>query len=149
MRRAVLWSSVARHLDPDEDLLDVAYMWYRRPMSLPFAFVAGVVVGVIAWLSGFSVASASGFGVATLALAGAATTRYRVLAVTSTGLVLMGGSRIRQVAKPPVERLVQSTVVERVGSNLVISEWKVGEGRFSVLRRFESTMAGIAARTQR
>jgi hypothetical protein len=140
---------VRRLLEPDEELHDVAYMWHRGALVLPFAIVAGFVVGAIALLSGFGAPASVAIALAALAVAATAATDYRVLAVTDRGLVSMNGGRIRQVAKPPIERLPPATTVERVSNNLVISEWRVGDRRYSVLRRFESTMAAIATMSQR
>ena len=145
MRRQVLWSSVRRVLDTDEELLDIAYMWHRHRLMLPYAIAAGVLCGIGGVLVGFGVASAAAIGVAAAAIAASAVTEYRVLAITELGLVLMKGGRIRQVATGLIERLPDTTTVEREASNMIISEWRVGESRYSVLRRFESTMAAIAA----
>lgn len=127
----------------------MAYMWHRGSLVLPFAIVAGLVVGAIALLSGFGTPAGVAVGLAGFAVAGTAATDYRVLAVTDRGLVSMTGGRIRQVAKPPIERLPAATTIERVSNNLVISEWRIGDRRYSVLRRFESTMAAIATMSQR
>lgn len=150
MRRGVLWRSVRRVLGPDVELLDVAYLWHRHRLLVPFAAVAALIGGGAAWLGGFrSVASIAAVALAATAVAASAATEYRVLAVTSGGLALMTGGRIRQVATGLIEWLPDSTVVERVANNLVMSEWRVGDRRLSVLRRFESTMAAIAERYHR
>ncbi len=147
MRRDVLWRSVRRVLGTDEELLDVAYMWQRHRLLVPFAAVAAVIGGGGAALAGFtSPASIFAVALAAVAVAASAATDYRVLAVTASGLVLMKGARVRQVATALIERLPESTTVERVSGNLVIGEWRVGDRRFSVLRRFESTMAAVALR---
>ncbi len=146
MRREVLWRSVRRLLDPDVDLLDVAYMWQRRRLMGTYALAAGMVCGGGAAVFGFPPASILAIALAAAAIAASAATDYRVLAVTGDGLVLMTGGRIRQVATGVIEHLPASTTVEKLSNNLVISDWRVGGERYSVLRRFESTMAAIAAR---
>ena len=148
MRREILWASVRRVLGAEmdiDDLDDVAYMWHRQPRAVPIALLAGVFIGLLAPVFGFTVTSSVAIGAVAVAVVTTAATEYRVLAITGRGLALMRGGRIRQVAKPPVEWLPDSIGVERVSSNLVISEWRIGDRRFSVLRRFESTMAAIAA----
>lgn len=147
MRRAVLWKSVRRLLDPDEELHEVAYMWHRHRLALPFALVAGVVLGWVARLSSFGVTSSVAVGLAAFAVGASAATDYRVVAFTDRGLVLLNGGRVRQVAKSPVERLPETAVLERVSNNLVISEWQLGDRRYSVLRRFESAMSAMSAAT--
>lgn len=147
MRREVLWRSARRVLGTDEEILDVAYMWRRHRLLVPFAAVAAVIGGGGAALAGFaSFASIAAVALAAVAVAAWAATEYRVLVVTDGGLVSMKGGRIRQVATAMIVRLPETTAVERVSNNLVISEWRVGDDRFSVLRRFESTMAAIAVR---
>lgn len=148
MRRAVLWSSVRRQLDIDEELLDVAYMWHRHRLALPFAALAAVVLGAIAFVAGFGTPASVGIGLAGFAVAGSAATDYRVLAVTDRDLVAMKGSRIRQIARPPLDRLPVDTRVERLSNNLVISEWRIGDDTYSVLRSHQATMAAIAARSR-
>ena len=145
MRRAVLWTSVRRLLDLDEELHEVAYMWHRHRLAFPFALGAGVLLGWIARLSSFGVTSSIAVGLAAFAVAATASTDYRVLAFTDRGLVLLNGGRIRQVAKPPLERLPETAVLERISTNLVISEWQLGDHRYSVLRRFESAMSAMSA----
>ncbi len=145
MRREVLWRSVRRILANDEQILDVAYIWRRHRLLIPLVAVAALIGGGAAALAGFtSIASIAAVALAAVAVAASASTEYRVLAVTEGGLVLMRGGRIRQVATALIERLPDSTTVERVSSNLVISEWRVGTDRFSALRRYESTMSAIS-----
>jgi len=147
MRREVLWRSVRRVLDDDEEILDIAYMWRRHRLLLPLVVVAALIGGGAAALGGFTAAaSIAAVALAAAAVAASAATEYRVLAVTEGGLVLMRGGRVRQVATRLIARLPASTGVVRVSNNLVISEWSVGGDRYSVLRRFESTMAAIALR---
>ncbi len=147
MRREVLWRSVRRVLGTDEEVLDVAYLFRRHRLFVPFAVAAAAIGGGGAVLAGFtSAASIVAVALAAVAVAASAVTDYRVLAATDDGLVLMKAGRVRQVATSLIARLPASTTVERVANNLVISEWRVGPERFSVLRRYESTMAAIAAR---
>ncbi len=144
MRREVLWRSVRRVLDTDEPILDVAYMWRRHRWMVPYALVAAGVCAVGAALVGFGGPSSVAIAVAAAAVAASALTEYRVLAITERGLVLMTGGRIRQVATGLIARLPETVTVERIANNLVISEWRVGDERYSVLRRFDATMAAIA-----
>jgi hypothetical protein len=147
MRQEVLWRSVRRILGTDEEILGVAYLWGRHRLLAPLVVLAALIGSGAAALAGFtSVASIAAVALAAVAVAASVSTEYRVLAVTEGGLVLMRGGRVRQVATALIERLPDSTKVERVSSNLVISEWRVGTNRFSALRRFESTMSAISMR---
>jgi len=143
MRREILWGS-ARGLLDGEEILDVAYMWRRHRWAIPAGLVVGGAVALLAMIFGFSTATGIGVGAAALAVLVSAATEYSVLAMTSRGLALMGGGRIRQVARPPVEWLPADTPVEKLVNNLVVSDWRVGDQRFSVLRRYESTMSAIS-----
>lgn len=58
--------------------------------------------------------------------------------------MLLRASRVRQVAFEMIERLPASTPVELVGNNLVLTDWMVGERRYTVPKSSQSAMARIA-----
>lgn len=145
MRRRVLIESVRRRLRAGEHLQEVAYMWHRHRWTLPFALSAGAGLCLVAFVSGFdSAGSLVAVGLAASAVAAMATTEYRVLAATTSGLVLLRASRIRQVAVEVLERLPASTDVRLVGNNLVLTDWMVGDRRYTVPKSSESAMNRIA-----
>lgn len=147
MRDRVLYNSVRALLRDDERISHVAHMWTRHRLVLPYAALAfaallvlGIVVGIEQWNSRI------GLAVAGAAIAAMATTEYRVLALTTDGLVLLRGSRVRQRATELIKRLPDSTDVEPVGSNLVITDWSVETTVYSVMKRHQSAMVAISQR---
>ena len=110
-----------------------------RPDTLGMLIVA-LLVGVEQW------GGRIGLALAAAATAAMATTEYRVLALTSDGLVLLRSSRVRQKAGAIIGRLPASTRVEPVGSNLVITDWSVGDTVYSVMKRHQAAMVAISQR---
>lgn len=147
MRAKILDSSVRSLLDEGERLVHVAHMWTRHRLALPFLaaafvtmFVLSILLGIGDWGGRF------GLGCAGAAIAAMATTEYRVLALTSDGLVLLRSSRVRQKATSLMSRLPDSTKIEPVGSNLVITDWSVGDASYSVMKRHQAAMVAISQR---
>ena len=98
------------------------------------------VVGVEQW------SGRVGLGLAGAATAAMATTDYRVLTLTTGGLFLLRSSRVRQKAVEVIDRFPAATPVEPVGSNLVITDWSVGDGVYSVMKRHQAAMVAISQR---
>lgn len=144
MRQQILLASAARHLPQGVQLVEAVVMWRRHHLMVPFAVVVAVVVGVGASFVGFGAASAVALAVAAAAVGASATTDHRVLASTTDGLHLLRASRIRRAAVGHLERLPDTTSIELVGNQFVITEWQVGDRRFTVPRSSESAMARIA-----
>lgn len=99
------------------------------------------LAGATEWSSRISI------GLAGAAVAAMATTEYRVLARTTRGLVLLRSSRLRRRANGVIRRLEKDTKIEVVGSNLVITEYRVDGVIYSVMRRSQQEMTAIAAGT--
>lgn len=147
MRDNVLNSSVRSLLPKDEQLIALVHMWSRHRLMFPFlaaAFVGLLVVTIVAGFEGWS--SRIGLALAGAAVASMATTEYRVLAHTGRGLVLLRSSRVRQKATEVIDYLPDDTQVEPVGTNLVITDWRVGDQTYSVMRRHQSSMVAISNR---
>lgn len=126
MRRNILVASVRRLLDPDEELLDAALMWVRHSFSYAYAALSFVALVIVSILSGFeSWPFRLGIGAAGAAIAFTATTDYRVLALTTKGLVLMRAGRVRQVARSIIERPPSTITMEPVGGTLLTVDWLV------------------------
>lgn len=147
MRDRVLHNSVRAALPADERVMHVAHMWSRHPFMLPYAAVAfiammalAIAVGVEQW------GGRVGLGLAAGAVAAMAATEYRVLALTTEGLVLFRSGKIRQKATDVLERLPKSADVQPVGSNLVITDWSVGDRVYSVMKRHQNAMVAISQR---
>lgn len=145
MRRATLLRSVARFLDDGTRLHDAAFMWTRHRWMVPYAVLAAAVVYMASQWAGFTetptrVALAFAAG----AIAVNATTDYRVLARTSTGLVMFRASRIRQFAVEVLERMPPSTPIEAVGGTVFATDWRVGDVVFTVPKSSESAIHRIA-----
>ena len=147
MRDRVLHNSV-RALLPDADrIVHLVHMWSRHRLMLPYAiaafagmFVVAFVVGVEQW------SGRIGLGLAGAATAAMATTEYRVLALTTNGLVLLRSSRVRQKAVAVIETLPSATVIAPETSNLVITDWSVGDAVYSVMKRHQASMVAISQR---
>lgn len=126
MRRNVLIASVRRLLDPDEVLHDAALMWVRHSFSYGYAalsFVALVIVTILSGFEGWPLRL--GVGAAGAAIAFTATTEYRILALTSKGLVLMRAGRVRQVARRIIERPPSRIAMEPVGGTMLTVDWQI------------------------
>ncbi len=134
-----------RHLDTAETLLDAAVLWRRHRLIVPYCLFAFAVVTGLAALAGFQAWTARvGLGFAAAGVAAMATTEYRVLARTSTGLLLLESSRMRQYAKRIIDRLPASTAIDMATSLMVMSEWIVDGDRYTVPKSSEQAMSRIA-----
>lgn len=146
MRERVLYNSVQGFLDEDERIKHKVHMWTRHRLAIPLmlgvglaAVAVSVVLGVDEW------GSRIGIGIAAAMVAAAVTTDYRILVVTSRGLVMLRSSKFRQKAIALLDRPADGTVIEPISSNLVITDWQVGaDGRFSVMKRFQAEMVAIS-----
>lgn len=147
MRDRVLHNSVRAQLRDTDRILHLVHMWSRHRWLVPyaalaFAFMLGVaiLVGVEQW------GGRIGLALAAAVTAAMSTTEYRVLAWTTDGLVLLQSSRIRQKATAIIAHLPPSTSVQPVGSNLVITDWMVGDTVYSVMKRHQAAMVAISQR---
>lgn len=145
MRRAVLLRSVQRVLGDHVAVRDAAYVWSRHRWIVPFATVVFAIIALAAPIAGIEnwptrvVLGLAGVGVAFMA-----TTDYRVVAETSSGLVVLRASRIRQVAIAPEENLAPDTVLEPVGGTILATDWQVGQHVFTVPRGSQQAMERMA-----
>ena len=119
-------------------------MWNRHrwmPLFTAASFVAltgvATIVGFETWTLRLAI------GLAGAAIAGSATTRYWVLAQTSTGLVWLEGSRIRHRAVELLLRLPPTTEIVRVGGTPLSYEWKIGDVSYSVARSYDLDLQAI------
>lgn len=139
--------SVRKHLDDGEKVRHVVHMFTRHHLAFPFIAASGVALAVVAAMAGATEWSTRiSLGLAGAAVAAMATTEYRVLVETSVGLVLLRSSRFRRRASGFIRRLSQDSPIEVIGSNLVITEYRVDGVVYSVMRRYQQDMAAIAAR---
>jgi hypothetical protein len=137
--------SVVRRLPPETTLTAAAFMWRRHHLMVPFTAAAAVGLGVVAALFGFETGGAIAVGLAGGAVAATASTRYQAVALTDRGLMVMPGSRIRQVAVGEATVLPRSTEVRLVSNVVIYADWDIGGQRWSVPRRHEKAMSTIAA----
>ena len=143
MRRAALFRSVARLLD--EDVIEAAFMWTRHRWMVPYALIAAAAVFLTSEWAGFDeVTTRAALGFAAAAVAVNATTDYRVLALTTKGLVMLKGSRIRQTAIGVLSRLPSATKIEPVGGTVLATDWRVGDVIFTVPKSSERAIELIA-----
>ena len=150
MRRRVLIRSIQRLLKPDDHVARAAFMWRLHRWALPLGVVAGAAVALLGLVTGNfeSVAFAIAAGIAVGAVASLASAEYRVLALVNDELVMMRGSRTRNVAVEVLERRLPNNSVRLVSSTAVVSDWLILERRFSTTRRYQQEMiemAGFAA----
>lgn len=134
-------------LGPGETVRNVVQMWRRHHLALPFIAGAFVVLFCVALLAGVEqLSSQFAIGLAGVAVAGMATTDQRILAQTDDGLVMLQSSRIRWHAKRVIERLPDTTPIEVLSDNLVISDWNVNGQRYSMMKRSQRAMSAITSR---
>lgn len=146
MRQKVLYKSVVKLLPEGETIDQLVYMMGRHRWSLPFAAGASALLFVVAWISGIEQAGGRvAIGLAGGAIAAMATTEYRVLVQTDEGLVLFAAGRLRQKATRMIGRLKPGTPIELIGTNLVVTEWLVGDRQFTVMRRFQQAMVALSS----
>lgn len=122
-------------------------MWSRHRWMVPYAAIAGGAVYLGADWAGFTeVATRLALGVAAAAVAVNATTNYRVLALTSEGLMLFRASRIRQYAVELLQRLPGDAAVRSAGGTMLAADWEVAGAVYTVPRGSEQAIQRIAAR---
>jgi len=146
VRNQVLIRSVRRLLGDDVVVHHVVTMWRRHPLAIPFcagAFVVGFVVAALVDIQPLS--SQVAVGLAGLAVAAMATTDQRILVQTDADLVMVLSSKIRQYAKAIIGSIPGDAVIEVVSDNLVISDWMIGDQRFSMMKRSQRAMTHIVA----
>jgi hypothetical protein len=138
--------SIERVLGEGEVVRDAAYLWSRHRWVVPygaFVFAMLVLVAPFAGIDDWPTRVVS--GLAGIAVAVTATSEYRVVALTSHGLVLLRASKIRQVATGPAEDLGPDDEMAPVGGTVLASEWQVGDRRYTVPRSSEQAMHRMAA----
>ncbi len=127
--------------------MEAAYMWRRHRLMVPFVAVSFIVtVFVAGWVGWDDWPTRIAVGLAVAAVAVAASTDYRVLALTSVGLVLLQASRIRQAATGMLERLAPDVTIERIGGTVLAADWEVAGLVYTVSRSSEESVARISVR---
>lgn len=120
-------------------------MWSRHRWMVPYAFVAGAAVYAASTWAGFTETSTRVvLAFAAGAIAVNATTDYRVLALTSHGLVLLRGSRIRQTAVSRLDRLSSTIEIRAVGGTVLATDWQVGDDVYTVPKSSEQAIERIS-----
>lgn len=120
-------------------------MWNRHRWFMAYAMV---VLAALVWLAPIAGiedwATRIVIGLAGSAIAVNASSSYRVLADTDEGLFLLRASRIRQVAVGESEKLPSNTILEPVGGTMLATDWRVGDGVYTVARSSEQAMERMA-----
>ncbi len=149
MRHLNLLRSVQRLLPEGEQVLAASYGYARHRLSLLYALAAGSAIFVlVSLLGGYTVPSRAVLGGVAGAVAIAATTEYRIFARTTTGFVLLRGSRIRLAATAVLRRLEPDTTVAPVGGNLITVEWEIDGRLYSVPKRADAHLARVFQRSE-
>lgn len=147
IRQTVLLRSVQRLLPAGESVKTAVMMTSRHRWFLPYAIGSGLMLFVVASVSGIeSSVNRVVLALCGAAIAGMATTNYSVLAETSDGLVLLRSSRVRQFAKSLDRRLDNNTELTMVGSTVVTSDWRVDGVIYTLTKRWEAAMRELATR---
>ncbi|HSR43830.1 MAG TPA: hypothetical protein VLT15_01200 [Acidimicrobiia bacterium] len=147
MRKANLLRSIARFLDDGTYVIDAAYMWRRHRLMLPFGIASFVGMVIVAeWVGWEDWATRVVIGLAGAALAVAASTDYKVVALTSTGVILLQASRIRQAATRMIEKLPADVAIEPVGGTVLAADWEIAGSVYTVPRSSEQAINRIAGR---
>jgi hypothetical protein len=105
------------------------------------SFVVLAVVGVLSGLEGVILPAAVGAAGASVAVT--ATTSHTIVVLTNRELVLLRGSRIRAVATGPLKRLPDSTLVQRTGGSMIVSDWQIGESSYSASKAHEQQLTAM------
>ena len=121
----------------------VVTVWHRLPWT-PWKLLALLAVAVAVGIEGRINQGAIGLSAAMIGAM--ATTNYWVLAETTTGLVLLRSSRIRQYAKQVVKHLGITPSIEMVGSTVITSDWRIDGTMYSVTKRWESPLRQLAVK---
>jgi len=147
VRKANLLRSIARFLDDGIYVIDAAYMWRRHRLMLPFGIVSFVGLAMVAdWVGWDDWPTRIVIGLAGAALAVAASTDYKVVALTSTGVVLLQASRIRQAATGMLESLPPDVTIEPAGGTVLAADWEIAGLVYTVPRSSEQAINRIAGR---
>ncbi len=132
-------------LDQGERIKHKVHMWSRHRLAIPYMLGVGLAAAALSALLGVEEwGSRIGLGIAAAMVAAAFSTEYRILVLTTSGLVMLRSSKFRQKATALVGRLGGETVIKPISSNLVITDWQVGDDRFSVMKRFQAEMVAIS-----
>jgi hypothetical protein len=146
MRRSILLHSVERLLEPGEKLEDAAFMWARHRLGYAYAAGAFVALVIVAIASGFEPwPSRIVIGIAGATVALSATTNYRVLALTTSNLVVLDAGRLRQVARRVKRRLPRGAAVTIVRDTMITTDWLVDGAEYTVPKGSQRAMERIAA----
>ena len=147
VRKAYLLRSIARFLDDGSYLVEAAYMWKRHRLMLPFAIASFAGMVIVAEGAGWDdLPTRIVIGLAGAALAVAASTDYRVVALTSTGVILLQASRIRQAATGILEELPADVSIEPAGGTVLATDWEIGGSIYTVPKSSERAINRIAGR---
>ncbi len=144
MRRQVLLRSIVKYLRPNEKIRHAAQVWQRHRLMFPFgiaSFVVLAIVGVLSGLDGVILPVAVGAAGASVAVT--ATTSHTIVVLTDRELVLLRGSRIRAVATGPLKRLPDTTLVQRTGGSMIVSDWRIGKSSYSASKAHEQQLTAI------
>lgn len=113
-----------------------------------FPFGAAAFVGMVLvadWAGTSDWPTRIVLGAAGVAVAVAATTDYKVLAQTSSGMVLLRASRIRQVATGMIELLPRDLKLVQVGGTIIAADWEVDGSVYTVPKASEQAMSRMSA----
>ena len=146
MRQRNLLRSVQRLLDDEERVKAASYGYARHRWTLAYALLAGgAMFFLVDLLGGYSVQSRVLLGAIAAAIAVAATTEYRIFASTTSGLLILKGSRFRLTATSVLKRVGEEIEFVPVGGNLVTVEWRIDGVIYSVPKRADSELAKVLA----
>ncbi len=135
-----------RLLDDEEQVKAASYGYARHPWTIAYALAAGgAMFFLVDLLGGYSVQSRVLLGAIAAAIAVAATTEYRIFASTTSGLLILKGSRFRLTATSVLKRVGEEIEFVPVGGNLVTVEWRIDGVIYSVPKRADSELAKVLA----
>jgi len=128
-----------------DEAVPTVVVWFAHRWVLPYSLGSGVAMAVLGVTVGLqNPASVGALALSGFAIASIATTEYRILSLVGSELVVMHSGRFRQVATSVLDRLSSGVRIERLGGNLVTSEWTVGDRMYSTYRRSDLILSGIA-----
>jgi len=147
VRRRLLVRSVQRLLPGDETVDGAVVLWTLSARSILVSAAVGVLFFAVSpALFDVERSSLAIWSVLLAALVGALLTRFRVVALTDRGFVVLVGSSIRSIATEFLERLPEGSEPVKLGGNVATSDWSVGGEIHTISKRGEKELERLMAR---
>jgi hypothetical protein len=146
VRRRVLIRSITKLLPAEERVLNAAPIWTFHPYAPLIALAAaGAPVAVLSSFTDATWSQRLLWAGLIAVVATSVSTRFRILATTTGGVLLLRSSSIRQVAVEVLERWTDAPPMDKLGGNLATSEWRIDGTTYTVSKRAEKELQHMTA----